>query len=93
MSVQWGELELLNATKVPHIALIDGARFFLAPPPSEDLELRLLILRSHYPPRRKIFDVKVCQSKRTRDHSVAHVNCRDAQKGRGIDVSCDKTRP
>jgi hypothetical protein len=28
-----GELELLNATKVPHIVLIDDARLFLAPPP------------------------------------------------------------
>jgi hypothetical protein len=28
-----GELELLNASKVPHIVLIDDARFFLAPPP------------------------------------------------------------
>ena len=42
--------------------------------------MRLLILRSHYPPRRKICDVKVCQSKRIRDHSVARVNCRDARK-------------
>ena len=29
-----GELELLNASKVPHIVLIDDARFFLAPPPA-----------------------------------------------------------
>jgi hypothetical protein len=42
--------------------------------------MRLLILRSHYPPRRKICDVKVCQRKRIRDHSVARVNCRDARK-------------
>lgn len=27
-----GELELLNANKVPHIVLIDDARLFLAPP-------------------------------------------------------------
>ena len=42
--------------------------------------MRLLILRSHYPPPRKICDVKVCQSKRIRDRSVARVNCRDARK-------------
>jgi hypothetical protein len=29
-----GELELLNASKVPHIVLIDDARLFLAPPPA-----------------------------------------------------------
>jgi hypothetical protein len=29
-----GELELLNASKVSHIVLIDDARFFLAPPPA-----------------------------------------------------------
>src|SRR5262245_5918475 len=29
-----GELELLNASKVPHMVLIDDARFFLAPPPA-----------------------------------------------------------
>jgi hypothetical protein len=29
-----GELELLNASKVPHIVLIDDARLFLEPPPA-----------------------------------------------------------
>ena len=34
-----GELELLNASKVPHIVLIDDARFFLAPPPLRTKQL------------------------------------------------------
>jgi len=29
-----GELELLNASKVPHVVLIDDARLFLKPPPA-----------------------------------------------------------